>query len=340
MIMTAEQFETLGALYERTQVENRHLTQLSQAAQTVDKCDGLVAENTRAWLRCMDGWATEGEIDDAFMLSLAKHTSTGDLLEEIRRWCNTERTVGTWAALKAKILEHFLSACENLKLQALLEKATQRNGETVSTYIRRFKAEAQRAYVSTRAESEEFRVVSSFLRGLSDRRFAERVFRKGKTATLTEVTDTALELEAVQEKMDQVLHVTEPEPMEVDAVQAEATAPSVSTLQRQVEHLTAQLAKAERQNRQGSRPRQVQQPSRAGDRTNSNPQASGKRGVNRTFATPKTRRTRSDHKWTKEGKPICNNCHKVGHLYRECHDRRQHAWPAGSGASKQLKQSE
>ena len=53
ILMTAEQFQSLGNLYERAHAENRELTRLSQAAQTLDKCDGLVAENARAWLRCM-----------------------------------------------------------------------------------------------------------------------------------------------------------------------------------------------------------------------------------------------------------------------------------------------
>ena len=101
------------------------------------------------------------------MISLAKHITSGDLLEEIRQWCNTELAVNTWAGLKAKVHEHFLSACENLKLQAILEQATQKNGETTSAYIHHFKAEAQCAYIGDRAPSEEYRVVSIFFCGAS-----------------------------------------------------------------------------------------------------------------------------------------------------------------------------
>ena len=180
----------------------------------MDRCDGLVPENTRAWIRCMDGWATERDTDNSFMISQAKHTTSGDLLEEIRRWCNIDLTVDTWAGLRAQVLEHFLSACENLKLQALLEQATEKNGETTSAYIRRFKAEAQHAYVGYCALSEEYRVVSSFLWDFTDWSFAERVFRKGKTATLNEVTEVAPALEAQQEKLNQVLEPTGPEAME------------------------------------------------------------------------------------------------------------------------------
>ena len=59
VLMTADQFQALGALYERTQVETRQLARLTQAAQSVDRCDRLVPENIRAWMRSVDGLATE-----------------------------------------------------------------------------------------------------------------------------------------------------------------------------------------------------------------------------------------------------------------------------------------
>ena len=331
VLMTADQFIALGGLYERTQIENRQLARLAQAALSVDRCDGLVAENTRAWLRSMDGWATEGDVDDAFMISLAKHTTSGDLLEEIRQWCNAELSADTWADLREKVLQHFLSACENLKLQAQLEKTTQRNGETMSAYIRRFKAEAQRAYTGDRAESEEFRVVSSFLRGFSDRHFAERVFRKGQNTTLAEVTDAALEMEAQQEKLDQVLQAARPEAMEVDAVHAEAAGVTVSMLEKKIEQLSARLAKAEAQSKQ--------KPQQRGSKTgvNTGPRQPQKQKADKAPAdgNKRKKRSRPDHKWTEGGKPICNYCQKVGHLYRECKSRIRGDPAAAAGQEKQ-----
>lgn len=340
VLMTDEQFQSLGALYERTQVENRQIARLTQAAQSVDRCDGLLAENTRVWLRCLDGWSTEGDVDDTFMITLAKHTTSGELLEEIRRWCNTDITVDSWAGLKAKVQEQFLSACEDLKLQAQLERTTQLHGETVSAYIRRFKGEAQRAYTGDRADTEEFRVVKSFLRGFTDRSFAERVFRKGKTATLTEVADSALELEAEQEKMHQVLQPAGPEAMEVDTVCTGVEAAGVGAtrlekrvdqlvgkrvnqlmekrvdqrLEKQVDQLSARLSKMEGRNKQKTGPKAaVNNPGRPRQKKKSDkPQAK---------KSTAGKRPRSDHEWTKDGKPICHFCKKPGHLYRECRSR-------------------
>ena len=141
-----------------------------------------------------------------YSISLAKHTTSGDLLDEVRRGCNdTSSPVTTWQQLRGRILELFLSASESLKLQAMLETTTQQNGEAISTYVRRFRPEAQRAYSQQREASEEFRVVSGFLRGFRDRHFAARIFRKGRIGTLAEATTSALELEAEREKMEQML---------------------------------------------------------------------------------------------------------------------------------------
>ena len=130
----------------------------------------------------MDGWQSEA-VTDSFMLDLAKATATGELLEEIRARVNDTTDSGIhaiedWATLRAHVVEHFLSACEDVKLQTQLETTKQRTGETTPAYIRRFGTDATRAYGTTaRAPTEENRVVASFLRGLSDRQFAERLYR-------------------------------------------------------------------------------------------------------------------------------------------------------------------
>ena len=90
--MAAQQFKSLVAIYVESQADNRMLAKLTQAAQTVDCCDGTVPENTRPWVRTMDGWSTETEVDDTFMLSLAKHTTSVELLDKIRRGCNEAST--------------------------------------------------------------------------------------------------------------------------------------------------------------------------------------------------------------------------------------------------------
>lgn len=120
-IMTERQYEQLASLFMKTHEQTRDDARLDRAASAIDRCDGSTPEATRLWIRALDGWAEE-DVADTFMLSLAKTTTTGDLLEEIRRWTLGTTAVATkWMELRPLVLEHFLSACELVKLQAKLE---------------------------------------------------------------------------------------------------------------------------------------------------------------------------------------------------------------------------
>ena len=165
--MSRAQYEQLLGLIHTNHRNTQEDAELVRATASMDRCDGSVPESTRQWVRAMDGWATE-TVSDNFMLKLAKATTTGDLQEEVRRWTNGPvDTVDTWPSLRPRILEHFLSACETVRLQTQLEALRQRMGEATPAYIRRFRSEAARAYSGTdRAPSEESRVVAAFLRGL------------------------------------------------------------------------------------------------------------------------------------------------------------------------------
>lgn len=217
--MTKLQYEQLGNVLLQSQVQAAEQAQLIQATAGLDRCDGSVPMLTRSFVRALDGWATENVSQD-FVLKLAKTAASGDLLEEIRRWTNAEG-VSTWPDLRNNIFEHFLSACETLKLQAMLERSQQKTGETTASYIRRFRVEATRAYPQVRAESEEARVVNCFLRGFSDKGFAERLFRTGKVPTLDAAILTATEKDAEREKLEQVFQGQGQShtPMEVDVVE-------------------------------------------------------------------------------------------------------------------------
>ena len=181
LVMTREQFNQLGQLLASAHADNKTFQRLQHAAAGIDRCDGVVPEHVRTWIRAMDGWQSEA-VTDSFMLDLAKATATGELLEEIRTRVNDTTDGGIhaiedWATRRAHVVEHFLSACEDVKLQTQLETTKQRTGETTPAYIRRFRTDATRAYGTTaRAPTEENRVVASFLRGLSDRQFAERLY--------------------------------------------------------------------------------------------------------------------------------------------------------------------
>ena len=215
MAMTTGQYQQLASLFVDTQKQGREEMELARTARTLDICDGIDPESTRQWITEMDGFATEpGE--EKYILRLAKATTTGGLRNEIRRWTNGDPPeADSWETLRPRILETFLSACETIKLQTRLEASKQKLGESTPSYIRRFRTEAARAYPDKRADSEEARVVAAFLRGFADRRFAERLFRTGRTQKLASMVSAALEKEAERERMEQMLHAQGQESMEV-----------------------------------------------------------------------------------------------------------------------------
>jgi hypothetical protein len=192
MAMTTGQYQQLASLFVDTQKQGREEMELARTARTLDTCDGSDPESTRQWITEMDGFATEPS-EAMYIIRLAKATTTGGLWNEIRRWTNGDPPeANTWDTLRPHILETFLSACETIKLQTRLEASKQKLGESTPSYIRRFRTEAARAYPDKRADSAEARVVAAFLRRFADRRFAERLFRTGRTQKLASMITATL----------------------------------------------------------------------------------------------------------------------------------------------------
>ena len=319
IVMTREQFNQLGQLIASNHADNRSFQKLQHAASGMDRCDGLVPEHVRTWIRALDGWQSE-QVGDEFLLELAKATASGDLLEEIRARVNDQRDDGMhaiddWPSLRSHVVDHFLSACESIKLQTQLETTKQRLGETTPAYIRRFRADASRAYGPTaRAATEENRVVASFLRGLTDRHFAERLYRTGRVTKLEDAIKVALEKEAERERMEQMLRSAGQEPMEVGGLETTTRLLGlVDSMQRRLDQVSTRLSSMEAsasntaKGKPKAAPTKQPLPSRG---------AKGKR--------------RRDHKWDEHGRPICNHCGKSGHIYREC-PRRQQPTPSPLG---------
>ena len=325
--MTAGQLDHLSQLLKNAHAASFQQTKLIQAAAGIDRADGSVPAFTRTWIRALDGWATE-TVDDSFVIELAKQTSTGDLLEEIRHWNSAEHGhITTWTEMRKKILEQFLSACETLKLQAMLEKTRQKEGETISAYIRRFRADAARAYPDDRPATEEHRVVASFLRGFRNRQFTERLFRTGKIETLEAAIAAALDKEAERERLEQVLKTGE-EKMEVDVVDSRV-ASMLDTVTRRLEQINTRMAKLEANKGKQSAPPSTPTKTR-GQTPASQPRPLQARQVQQQPVGGKHKEQR--HKWTDDGKPICAYCSQAGHLFRNC-KKRPREGAAGEAAS-------
>ena len=254
------------------------------------------------------------------MMDLAKATFTGDLLEEIISLANDStdggmHAINDWTSLRAHVVEHFLFACKDIRLQTQLESARQRMGESTPAYVRHFQADATRVYgTKARAVTEETRVVASFLCSLADRQFAEKLYRTGSVAKLDSAIKVALEKEAEREKMEQMLRSRGEEPMEVGAINSTGhLLDLMGTMQQRLEQVSTRLAKMEAAaSAKSVSPKRMEESQPNKQRPNRLQQGCGK-----SLVAGKAKR-RPDHKWEMEDRPICNRCGKPGHQYCEC----------------------
>jgi len=326
-IMTTEQYLDLRNVYLKAHEEDREDRQLTRAIQSIDRCDGLHPQHVRSWVRAIDGWHSEQPDGKSFLLELVKATCAGELLEEVRRLITDGLT--TWKELRPKVIDHFLSSCEEIRLQVQLESAKQKVGEAPVAYIRRFRADAARAYSSPRSDSEEERVIGAFLRGFSDRHFAERMFRKGPLKTLANAVTLAFDLEAERERMDQMLRSRGQEPMEVDSATGQSGFEArIDQMFKAIQNLSVQLNRLERRRSTPPRADHAQQQRRqtpGNDRRQPSvrQQPSAPRPASQPPATADTPARESSYQWTKDGKPVCAFCRNVGHKRAECRKRQQ-----------------
>ena len=58
-VMTREQVNQLGQLIASNHEDSKTFQKLQHAASGVDRCDGVVPEHVRTWIRTLDGWQSE-----------------------------------------------------------------------------------------------------------------------------------------------------------------------------------------------------------------------------------------------------------------------------------------
>ena len=318
LTMTGEQFQHLANMFVASNAETLRHTKIQSAATGIDRCDGSVPELTREWIQAISGWETEEPSPD-FLLPLIKTTTTGDLLQEVRRWTTEPQAATTWPQLRAKISDHFLSACETTRLQTALESIKQKVDETPAAYIRRFKSDVRRAYPNTRESAEEQRVVMTFLKGFRDRSFAGRIFKTERTTTLEEAVAVALEKEAKREKLDQALG--QHEPMEIGAADKDKEAASrVLSIIQTMERRMAQLASTvdQHESRLTAPPRGSRPQEDWGSREKPRRDRQWKTSRKQQGRERDTRQRPTGPHWTHEGEPICFSCNRVGHMSYAC----------------------
>jgi hypothetical protein len=257
---------------------------------------------------------------------IATHTAQGALQREVEHFLSLQlnRDTVDWPTLKAHVRKAFLSPHEDERLRHEVEKLRQTAYETTASFGRRFREAADLAYphviqggAPTRNTDQQRLLLRCYLRGLRDRCIVERLIREGRPDTYEGAMKLVLKYEADDYRLKMALEDTPldrvEEPMEVGAIgvtqprsSTPASAPAGSQLEkdfndmrRQIQGMTQQFTKLMSALQGGSARRDR---ARGGERRRS-----------------AARR----HRFTEDGKPVCSNCEKVGHMLKECRSRNQ-----------------
>ena len=303
-------------------------------ARDIAKCDGKSAASIRIWIE---------EVKQALnhtdaVARLVIRTTTGPMRKELESFMGPgDRSRFSWDDLKRFVVRTFMSDQDKEELRAELEVMTQKVYETSKDYGRRYKDAVDLAYpltiLSPQNDIADRYILGGFVRGLLDRKLAERLVRKGLPDTLDDTIKAVVKMEDAEKGVKSMFTVparqmqsTAPppprqeEPMEIDALANSSTNAATSSplekelanMKRQMTGITGQLTQilAAFTNAHITPPSQ-HRPAHTQQRPAQH-SAQPRQPANR----PPT-----SFEFSEDGRPICAYCQKKGHLRRECRKR-------------------
>ena len=264
------------------------------------------------------------------LLEVAVRTATGPLRDELERLLTyfshatnppTDRHLVSWDAVEA-LQKSFLPLDEEENLRDLLDSTKQGSNETLASFVRRFRSLANSAYpCETRNADQQRLMLKSFARGIKSAEVAKKLVDEHAPQSIETAYDIAMRLGANQLAYDRL--GCREEPMEISPVAQVSGSLSAANCTNNTADLIASIASA------------LHKLNAKLDDSSPNPtrQTRGKflhdrNPDNKRNQRPTSKRPRHTNPlaWTPDGKPICYECSKVGHLGRECLVRQQRQW--------------
>ena len=299
-------------------------------AANIVKCEGHTPTAVREWLKAVDLTIPYSTLTTL----IAGLTAQGSLKEEIEHFLDrhARRNAVTWAQIKGHVEKSFLSSEENERLQLEVERMKQLPYQSAASYSREFRRAAETAFpkpiggANQRTQAEEQIVINHYVKGLSDTKLKEKMFRIGLPKTLADAMDyvtkndagnTRVELARERGFLDLPGGHHEPA-MEVGAVAAAKSTPlptaeqqEICNLKRQMAGLTTNFTKMS--SVLDSIKSDLAEIKNSNTVTNNPPQQ-------QTYPVrqPVYPEQHFENQFTEDGYPICNHCGHEGHLARHC----------------------
>lgn len=314
----------------------------------VPSCDGGSPQAVREWVRNVALTIHYS----GYTVYIASQSATGPLRRELEHFLSSQenRQAVTWTQLRDHLQQAFLSPHEDDRLRHEVEKTKQGAYENSASYSRRFREAVDLAYPPTAEERNvdlTRNLLRLYLRGIRDRHIVERLVKEGRptsfSAAMTLVQSYEADNYRLQIALDEEVPDRVEEPMEIGAfsrpsqdlnrtsANASSSQPGdrwmkgFNDMQRQVSGLATQftklmatLEKNSRQETKTSQPssRRREDQGRRQDhggarpKTSARPLMSGNEGEDYNI-------------FDNEGEPLCNYCHKTGHIARNCLKRKR-----------------
>ena len=313
---------------------------INDQTQVIRKCDGNIPSEVREWLE-------EIEISipslnnlyrpNAAMIEVVTKTIIGPLRKAVEYFLQAQpaRDATLWQDIREHIIQSFLTANENEKLKADVERFRQLSYDTIHSFNRRFSELIRKAYPVPRNQDVQRLLIRAYTRALHDQQLAKRMIVNNRPQNI----EAAMQYTANQaagEEMFQCIGFNE-EPMEVDSTapigkvkekqeqsSTEKIMKRLDSLSLQNERMSTKMAKLEataRATRQENRhlvEENVQLHRRLGHLQTNREQASHARNPDVQFNRGSSQNRRPGNDRTRSNGPVCYRCQKPGHIQRNC----------------------
>ena len=316
---------------DRQREQERDNQEADTWARDISKCDGSSAASIRIWIE---------EVKQALnhtdaVARLVIRTTTGTLRKELETFMGPgDRSRFQWDDLKRYVVRNFMSDQDKEELRAEVEVMCQKDYESTKDYGRKYKEAVDLAYpltiLSPQNDIADRYILGGFIRGLSDRKLAERLVRRGLPDTLDDTIKAALKMEDAEKGVKSMFKVAgrnsqptrQEEPMEIDAM-ASTTSTSASPLEKEVANMKRQMTGITGQLTQilaAFNNAHITPPARQPQRS-AQPQSSAQPAQRSQHQRQPSSRPQTSFEFSEDGRPICAYCQKKGHLRRECRKR-------------------
>ena len=286
--------------------EGRRVKAVTDFVKRTDDCDGTTYRSLKQWFIEVE-YTQNYSNSNADLLEVAVKTAKGELRREIETFLtqyasehDIPRFETPWATLKTHLYATFIPLDEQDELREKLQTLKQGPSETVAVYNRRFKSIAEEAYpVALRNVDQQQILLKAYLKSLTDMNIRRPVVHS-EPKSIEAAMFKAVQTEQFEKKLNS-LGSTE-EPMDISAVSLPT---GEDKIERLIEKKLATMSISA-----------VQNFSQNNDRRNHAP---------RQASNVRNNRITNPLAWTQDGRPICYECGKPGHIGRQCliRNRRQ-----------------